>query len=841
MSWLFGGGAGKSKGSVPTASSSRAEAKVSSRAGGATLDEDDDGYDVDADLEKYMASSEFGASVDDGSLNAELAALGFTEDLPAPRAKGAAAAAAHAAPPARGAISAVPKSKPISNLSAPTEDFDYADTEAAEAALQLTDDDLRDPELLAALSQVQSAVEAELTNNEDEHSDKLVGRGSTTDAMDSDRLRQVALSLHAQGRDGEAVEVMRLAAARGPQDIIVQRRLEEAERASRQVPGHSGASLLVRDGAIHEADDSGSQQQQPSAPSSAGAPCGTAEQAKLEAVRLKRSGQVSEAVAWLKYAKAVEAGSLAAVPRPGEASGDSGAIRQAVPPPAAPGPAVKASTTNTSRTAVGKSVAGAAPPRNAGAAATAATPLAVPISPFGADSFAPLEAALVEAINMSHKRALAAKKELESDEMKNSPAGASARKTATNSLANYKKYQQELAVLQSRKGMPGARPAPFRWKTIRIETPVENKHLAEDQMELVINNIRDMEATISDQSSRSMSINYSIPLSRDNPISGTVPAGRYIDGKGLSFGFKAIIPLKRGRSLQIQLERKKATFDIVMHRGYFSSDLTVATVSLSLGDMLTKVDCGGDSLPMTKDGKKSVGGVMSAYIRLRKPLVSPQVMVEEERELIVESWPEVLVSPSAPDTTPTAAGVNDSESLGIGASEASTAVVATSPAIQTSDAGAVANTPAGVAGSRQPDGSEEISEAAKKAMADFAGRLSDKEMRDPMNVDFLESNDVMDAEVEFLTSQLRTPQLSEDDQFALGLRLQLVQNKLQLLVMSVQNETLSLEDYLTRIRDRLQRDKVLALFCKAAGDMASAVRIMKRIKIMQTEIDNASG
>ena len=46
-------------------------------------------------------------------------------------------------------------------------------------------------------------------------------------------------------------------------------------------------------------------------------------------------------------------------------------------------------------------------------------------------------------------------------------------------------------------------------------------------------------------------------------------------------------------------------------------------------------------------------------------------------------------------------------------------------------------------------------------------------------------------------------------------------------------------DYLALVEVRLEKDKKLAVYCSQAGDKARAVRVMKRIRIMQAEVSGA--
>jgi uncharacterized protein YheU (UPF0270 family) len=64
----------------------------------------------------------------------------------------------------------------------------------------------------------------------------------------------------------------------------------------------------------------------------------------------------------------------------------------------------------------------------------------------------------------------------------------------------------------------------------------------------------------------------------------------------------------------------------------------------------------------------------------------------------------------------------------------------------------------------------------------------------------------------------------------------LLQAKLAVLVKQVTSEELSLEDYVAKVKTRLERDKILAVYCSRNDMKKEAVQIMKRIKIMKAEI-----
>jgi len=137
---------------------------------------------------------------------------------------------------------------------------------------------------------------------------------------------------------------------------------------------------------------------------------------------------------------------------------------------------------------------------------------------------------------------------------------------------------------------------------------------------------------------------------------------------------------------------------------------------------------------------------------------------------------------------------------------------------------------------------EQTSAVAALALAARASNLTQKELDDPHCVDFIESNDVLDAEIKAASEALVGAGADEDERFALTLRLQLLQTKMQLLVYAVQTEALSLPDYLDKLRQRVRRDSEMALAFKALREkenISTALKIMRRINVMKQEIQNA--
>jgi hypothetical protein len=268
--------------------------------------------------------------------------------------------------------------------------------------------------------------------------------------------------------------------------------------------------------------------------------------------------------------------------------------------------------------------------------------------------------------------------------------------------------------------------------------------------------------------------------------------------------------VKRSKVTQATQLRKRVTLKLIGQKTgmLWSSTVDLAMAILPFSDLATVSESGGRTalfqITQGEDGAtrkgKAIGGYLVANLQVRKPLSGEESRTIEERQLQLEPWPALPVPVSNTAASPSTAESN-----------------AASAATSTS-------TPS--------------------AGADYGAGLTDREKSDPEAVDFLESNDVLEAEIARVQQQLQSGQLDEDAQFNATLRMQLLQVKLQTLVLRVQNETLSLEDYLEILRERVRRDKQLALYLsKVVGDAEAretAVRVMRRMKIMEQEIDNAA-
>lgn len=351
---------------------------------------------------------------------------------------------------------------------------------------------------------------------------------------------------------------------------------------------------------------------------------------------------------------------------------------------------------------------------------------------------------------------------------------------------------------------------------------VENVEIAEDEVKLIIEGVYDIAGIVETHSSRTIGISYLLGIAKDEATPAVTPQAKYESGK-VEFSHQVVLPvLKRGRHVQQLYARKKATFDVVLHKGFWKGSEVLCQAVLPLNDLLTKSRVGGPlPLKTVKDsdtGKKGkvVGGQLTAWVVIRSPLGGPEVVVTEERKLVIEPWPPVVqpaAAPSPPPCVPIVSSSTDS------VAPRSTLNDAAGDAMYT----------------------KEPAPGPAPVMSGALATVTEQEKSDPHCVDFMESNDVLEAEIAAAEALLQT-RLDEDEQFNATMRLQLLRGKLQLLVYQVQSDALSMEQYLDNIKARLKRDQTIALYFKTLGDkesVAVALQVMKRVQIMKKEIQNA--
>lgn len=410
------------------------------------------------------------------------------------------------------------------------------------------------------------------------------------------------------------------------------------------------------------------------------------------------------------------------------------------------------------------------------------------------DQFTPLENAINEAMSENLRLAKALKE--------TAPAEAATR------FRKYKNLKEELNVIASRRQVEGALPPLFSWKTTSREIQVEDTTLADDQIRVVVERLSDLESILEGHRSRAVSVVFSTGIVKD-PITSETSTVNYVDSDRAAVFNCANVFTFRRRGAESQIARKKATFDVVLHRGFFKSDITIASAKLPLDALLSKGTIGGDISLTESGGRKCVGGTLRVRISLRKPISGKEVRVETSRELEIAEWP---VSSSVSSRAKLCQESNHDASIENGVEGSSNDPI-------------VAKT-------------ESLPSSTISYSKEAFSTLSEMEKSDPHNVQLLVSNDVLEAELELANAE-KQKALSEEEMSDVGLRIILLNAALTVLVSKVQGGDISLTQYIDSLNTRIVQDKLIAVYCSTFGSKKDAIRVMRRIRIMENEVKGA--
>ena len=383
-------------------------------------------------------------------------------------------------------------------------------------------------------------------------------------------------------------------------------------------------------------------------------------------------------------------------------------------------------------------------------------------------------------------------------------------------LSMQKSYMNHLNIIDAKRtgNHSDTIPPKFTWKNVRKLLPLELLDIPEDTIHICIHSANKLKALLKDNESKLFSITYNLGFPRDHPIAGTTQQIKYnIETDSIDFNHEVFIPIKITRSLASLIPKRKAEFSFIMHKGFFPFNYQepLGQVILPLSDLNQQCECIGlFELTKIKEGgakRKAVGGAISVSIRVRHPLGNEglQSIVSQERILEIEEWPHKNTSQKS-DILKEVDSVSEVSLNKDGNASISTQINSKIP---------------------------EIIDIANK-------NLSPLEMKDPFNIKFYIANDVLEEEISAVKSQVNSmPQNNNEELSEMKIRLQQLEANLMILVRNVQEEKLTLEEYLSQLKERINQDKRLAAYLNSAGRKNEALRVLKRFKNMEKELSSA--
>lgn len=353
-------------------------------------------------------------------------------------------------------------------------------------------------------------------------------------------------------------------------------------------------------------------------------------------------------------------------------------------------------------------------------------------------------------------------------------------------------YRLELAMMESRRHIPGALPPAIRWDVTRKEVNYEDSTLTDTQVRIRIDRVVGIEAMLKNVGGNMVFVTMDITGVKEQSQS-TTKTVKYANGSA-EFDFERVFDVRKAAMKNIHI--KKANLTLFVKGGLFSGDVELGTVKFPLTALSSTCETGG-SFPLV--GSKASGSIC-AMVHIRKPSITPEKREITDRKLIVV-WPE------EPETD-ASSRMSESRLMQMDMRPTST-----------------------------PRRSEEAA-AAKPSPSTANERfqiLTTAEKKDPLNLQYLISFQVLSAESDELARAIQACK-NEDEMIQLTTRKATVDGNLVQGTLQIQREEISPVEYLAQVRERLKRDEVLGVYCLNEGRKAEALKVMRRIKIMKGEI-----
>ncbi|CAG8678626.1 12706_t:CDS:2 [Funneliformis caledonium] len=338
------------------------------------------------------------------------------------------------------------------------------------------------------------------------------------------------------------------------------------------------------------------------------------------------------------------------------------------------------------------------------------------------------------------------------------------------------------------------------------------------------------------------------------PTEGSLGAG---SGKGDTstatrgmdpeFNWKKIINIERTKAFQRYVNSKKATFEVFHYRGFLRKAISLGKATVKLDLLLSKAEI-HEVLMLVDHVRKPTGGKLEIRLRLRTPLINPDIISKTEKWLIIDEFnannPAFASIPSTPQAS-TSSPATPTRNTPQSVSSASIPTSAQTPVkskVATPKTPPSPSTPTPIR-NEIPQISTPV--AKQKVVRDTPATPTPS--RDTVSVDDAQSeleeaeqqlnNLVIQNELDVVNNQIAILEAQRkpvpDDLTDRKASLEIKQN---LLVIQVETGQLTLDKYIDQVRVNIISCKKLALIFKKAGKLEEAKKALVRSKVMEGEV-----
>ncbi|KAF9922872.1 Coiled-coil and C2 domain-containing protein 1B [Linnemannia zychae] len=345
------------------------------------------------------------------------------------------------------------------------------------------------------------------------------------------------------------------------------------------------------------------------------------------------------------------------------------------------------------------------------------------------------------------------------------------------------------------------------------------------------------------------------------------------------FNYSKTLGIERSKAFHRFVERRKITFEVWHYRGLLWKDYLIGRGQIALQPLMNHSEIHEIVPLLDATNRKNTGGKLEIRIRLQRPLQKPEIVIKEEKWLVIDAFnfgglgfpsPVSITPPMKSSGSPaqgrgtpggkatkavptTPAGVTRSSVSAPSARTATTpptaptaaatppqAATKHSPKSSTADQSSTSVRPGQTPATPSKFNAPQTVKNSSTPAVDIGEEESesDKALNELNSVELLVSNMVLENEIQIAQQMIHDAKAVGKSEAAEEYQDRLVQLeiKLKLLVLQVQTGGLTMDVYCRSVYDRIAKDKQLAISLKKLGMIPEAKRALGRSKIMTQEM-----
>ena len=367
-------------------------------------------------------------------------------------------------------------------------------------------------------------------------------------------------------------------------------------------------------------------------------------------------------------------------------------------------------------------------------------------------------------------------------------------------------------------------PPTYHTQDEKLTVIHEHKDVGDDQLHLHLVSARDLDPAAS----------YTVTLQWEG--GGQVVAYSSGSERGPAPEWKCRWPVVFGvRSKTVVKAVQRSRVVAILYR----QRLIMGSVEVGRGEMKLKElvgRCDKRDWVKVKDGDSKRVGEVCVEVRLRRPLERLDMREVNKQLLLIDEFEQGAGTNLRPPPVPVTSPSSASHPAG-SPSSASRSPAPSPPSPATTRFAPPAPTPVS-----PPDAPSSTATPSPSAHPPLPPGVTDADISDPHSILAILSNDVLEWEINTHIPHTLTLARQRQDNAAVEDcmdRLTAAQTQLSILVQAVQAGKLTLDDYLGKLRENIERDGLVARELMRRGRKEDAKLVIQRVQLMRNELKTA--